>query len=169
MQRYNDYELIYLVQSENCEAALNTIFNKYKNMIYKFIHLYFVKETDYDDYYQEGLMMLYKAINSFNDKYNKTFTRYYELILRRRVLYLKNKEPKYELHDNFNVYEDSNKYLNYKEFKIEGLTSFEESVFKRYFILNQKISFIAKEENKTNKQIYNAIYRIKNKYKNNML
>lgn len=167
MQRYNDYELIYLAKSENCEAAISALVNKYKNMVYKFIHLYYVNERDYDDYYQEGLIMLFKAIDSFNEAHNKTFTRYFELILRRRIIYLKNKEPKYELHDEFHMYKDNN--LIEDEFVVEGLTSFEEVVFKRYFVKNQKISFIAESENKSSKQIYNAIYRIKNKYKDNML
>lgn len=167
MRLYNDYELIYLSKCCHCEAATNTLVNKYKNMVYKFLHLYFVNERDFDDYYQEGLIMLFKAIDTFDESYNKTFTRYFELILRRRVLYLKNREPKYELHDEFDMYEDENTII--EEFKVEGLTEFEDAVFKRYYVHNQSISFIAESENKNPKQIYNAIYRIKNKYKDNML
>jgi|SRR5690625_2818653 len=167
MRQYNDYELIYLAKTVNCEAAINCLVKKYKNMVYKFVHLYFVKESDYDDYYQEALIMLFKAIDTFDERYNKTFTRYYELLLRRRVLYLKNREPKYELHDDFDMYKDD--YCLDDNFEIEGLSELEEKVFNRYFVKNQSIAFIAECENKSSKQIYNAIYRIKNKYKDNVL
>lgn len=169
LYKYNDYYLIYLVQSEQCEAALNILIKKYENMAYKYINLYNVKETDYEDYMQEAAILLYRAINLFIDKYNKTFTRYYELILKRRILYLKKLEPKYELNEAPFVYKDNNPFNDYKFEKIEGLATFEQEIFERYFVLNQKIAFIAKELNKTSKQIYNAIYRIKSKYKNNML
>lgn len=167
MQVYNDYELVYLVRNEQCEAALNKLIEKYKLMAYKFIHQFYVKETDYDDYVQEAAIMIYKAINLFLENYNKTFTRYYELILRRRILYLKSKEPKYELSETVSIIRDENTYYEYQE--LEGLANFEQNIYKRYFVLNQKISFIAESENKSAKQIYNAIYRIKTKYKNNML
>lgn len=167
MQVYNDYELIYLIQSEQCEAALQTLIQKYKLLANRFMYQFQVRETDYDDYLQEAAIILYKAANLFVEKYNKTFTRYYELILRRRILYLKKFEPKYILNEGAHAYKDESPY--YKPPKVEGLATFEENVYKRYFVLNQKISFIARSENKSSKQIYNAIYRIKSKYKNNML
>lgn len=167
MRRYNDYELIYLVQSEKCECALNVMIDKYTNMIYKYIHMYYLKETDFDDYYQEGLMLMFKTIDSFDDSYNKTFTRYFELCVKRRLSYLKSREPKYELHTDFEMYKDLNPLI--EDFKVEGLTTLEENVFRRYYVENQKISFIALNETKTVKQIYNAIHRIKTKYQDNML
>lgn len=167
MQAYNDYELIYLVQSENCEAALSTLMKKYELMAYKYIHLYNVRKMDIDDYLQEAAILLYKAINLFLEEYNKTFTRYYELILKRRILYLKSEEPKYELNEEPYMYKDNSSLIEIP--KLDGLADFEQEVFERYFILNQDIETVSKALNKTPKQIYNAIYRIKAKYRNNML
>ena len=53
MLRYNDYELIYLIQSESCEQALELMFKKYKYLIYKFLNLYNVNEIFFEDYVQE--------------------------------------------------------------------------------------------------------------------
>src|SRR5690554_6807866 len=167
MPVYNDYELVYLVQSENCEAALETLIYKYKLMVYKYIHQYQLKTTDFDDYVQEAAILLHKAVYLFIDKYNKTFTRYYELLLRRKLLYLKGKEPLYELNEAAIYIKDHNPYIKYED--VDGLASFEQNVYKRYFVLNQNIPFIARSESKSAKQIYNVIYRIKSKYKNNVL
>src|SRR5690554_2430650 len=158
MQVYNDYELIHLIQSEQCEAALQTLIQKYKLLANRFMYQFQVKETDYDDYLQEAAIMLYKAATLFIENYNKTFTRYYELLLRRRILYLKKNEPQYILNEGASYSKEDKPY--YEHSVIDGLASFEEVIYKKYFVLNQKISFIAKSESISAKQIYNAIYRI---------
>ncbi|HHT55682.1 MAG TPA: sigma-70 family RNA polymerase sigma factor [Acholeplasma sp.] len=167
MPVYNDYELIYLIQSEQCEVALNILIRKYRLLALKYIHQFQLRETDREDYLQEAAIILYKAVNLFIENYNKTFTRYYELLLRRRFIYLKKNEPQYVLNEGASYAKEDRPF--YKHQKLDGLASFEQVVYKRYFVLNQKISFIAKSESKSAKQIYNAIYRIKSKYKNNML
>jgi len=165
MRHYNDYELIYMFRSETCEYALNILMTKYQPLIYKVIYLYGTKSQDIDDFFQEGRIILYKSLVTFDEKYNKTFTRYFELLLKRRIIHLKKQIPKYELKEDMSHY-SSNKH---EEINTNILNKFEKLVFEKYFVYNQNISFIAKETNKTSKQIYNTIYRIKNKYKNNML
>ena len=167
MRRYNDYQLIYLIKGENCECALELMFNKYAPLIKKNLYLYNIRPMYHEDYYQEAIILLYKAIMVFDEIHGKTFMRFYELILKRKFFQLMRKNPKYELHEDFHVYQDNNPYVG--EIVIENLTDLEEDVFKRYFIENQKISFIAEQCDKSAKQIYNAIYRIRNKYKKNML
>lgn len=161
MRRYNDYELIYMYRCLNCEHALKILMNKYKPLMYKIISRYGTSKLDFEDYLQESMITLHKALLTFKECFNKTFTRYYELLLRRRIIYLQYKKPKYELHENFEVYADYNK----QEFYIGELTSDEEEVFSRYFVGNQNIKFIAESTGKTSKQIYNTIYRIREKYK----
>lgn len=167
MLRYNDYELIYLIQSVSCEEALKLMFKKYNYMIYKYLYLYKIKQSEYDDYFQESHILMYETIVRFNEVHGKTFTRFYELVLKRRFQRLINESPKYELHENFEVYNDN--YPMQTELELDGLTDFERHIFKKYYLENQNITFIAKEEGKTPKQIYNAIYRIKEKYKNNVI
>lgn len=165
MRRYNDYELIYMYKSESCEYALNILINKYKPLIYKTIYLCGAKSVDVDDYFQEGVIVLYKSLLNFNEVFNKTFTRYFELLLKRKIIHLQKQKPKYEIHENFSIYSSKPE----TAISVEGLNEFEEKVFKMYFVYNQTISFIASETKRSIKQIYNTIYRIKDKYKNNML
>jgi RNA polymerase sporulation-specific sigma factor len=58
--QYNDSELLYLMY-EDCEIALGILFNKYSNLIKKRLSDFRIHAKNYDDFYQEGLMMLYKA------------------------------------------------------------------------------------------------------------
>ncbi|VEU80186.1 sigma factor [Haploplasma axanthum] len=167
MHQYNDYELIYLIQSEKCEAALKWMFKKYELLIKKYIYMYGVKKIYYDDFYQEALILMYKIINNFDESKGKTFTRFYELVLKRRIIRLINELPKYDLYENVDYYQDETS--NNIEIETNNLTEFEEKIYQSYFVENQKISYIAVNEDKSTKQIYNAIYRIREKYKNNML
>ncbi len=164
MYKYNDYELIYMVQSWQCESALEIMFKKYNGLIYKYINLYNINRNDYDDVYQESLILMYQTIIRFNESFGKTFTRFYELVLRRRIQYLKRTEPKYDLIEEVFGYGYNDK-ENEDEILLELLTNFEEHVYQEYFVLNKKISIIAKNSDLDSKQVYNAIFRIKEKYK----
>lgn len=167
MHHYNDYELIYLIQSEGIEEALVIMINKYKFMIYKYLYLYKVREVDHEDFIQEGNILINYSILKFDEKKGKSFTRFFELLLKRRFYKLNSDRPKYELTDKIDSYRDYNEYD--KEIEITDLTELEKHVFKHYFVENKKIIYIAEVEEKSVKQIYNAIYRIKEKYKNYML
>ena len=74
---YNDYELLYLIH-ENSYEALRVMFQKYQKLIYSKIYKYHFLDCFFDDLVQECNMVLYKAIMVFNDRYNKTFTKYFE-------------------------------------------------------------------------------------------
>lgn len=167
MLRYNDYELIYLIQSESCEQALELMFKKYKYLIYKFLNLYNVNEIFFEDYVQECNILMYNIICKFDEKKGKTFTRFYEFVLRRKIWGFKRSESKHENFEDLSYIKDES--IVDEELNMENLTPLEQNVYKRYYAQNQKIAFIAKMEEKSTKQIYNAIYRIKQKYKNNML
>lgn len=164
MRRYNDYELIYMIQSEACEYALKIMFSKYELLIWKYIHMYNVCECDRDDYMQEAKILMYNIINRFDESKGKTFTRFYELVLKRRFFALLRKKPKYELRDDFSQFGAE---VNFDADLIipETLTELEKHVFQRYFIENQRINIIAENNELNPKQVYNAIYRIKEKFK----
>lgn len=159
----NDYELIYLVQNHQDGIALEFLFKKYKLLIWKYIHQYQVPYYEQDDFFQEGLVMLIKAVNRFDEAKNKTFTRYYELILTRRFWALLKKLPKYitaEIHDVPGEY-----ILEDKEYDAPNLKSeIELIIYDLYFIKNEKIKDISQKTGYRIKQIYNAIYRIKEKH-----
>ncbi|MGI6787493.1 MAG: sigma-70 family RNA polymerase sigma factor [Acholeplasmataceae bacterium] len=158
----NDYELIYLVQNHQDGIALDFLFEKYKLLIWKYIHQYNVPYYEQEDFFQEGLLMLHKAIISFNEAKNKTFTRYFELILKRRFWALLKRLPKYVIKD---IPEIQGSYiLRETEIVIPDLKSkLELDIFEMYFVNNESISDISKKRGYKVKQIYNAIYRIREK------
>jgi len=63
----NDYELIYLVQNHQDGIALEFLFDKYKLLIWKYIHQYEVPYYEREDFFQEGLIMLHKAVLRFDE------------------------------------------------------------------------------------------------------
>lgn len=164
----NDYELIYLVQDQQDMMALELLFNKYDFFIHKKISQFFIFDSDREDFHQEGLIMLNKAILSFKDNFNKTFMRYFEVILDRKFINLTKQKKRYKNH----VYEMLEAAIHTPIYieetvAIEPVSKFksalEESIYKRYFIQEQSIDYIAQETNLESKQVYNAIYRIKKK------
>ena len=91
---YNDNEIIYLIKSGN-EEAYNFLVEKYSRMIYS--RIIQMRLTDAEDCYQEGLIALYDAINSYNIDFNKSFNKYFELVLKNRLIDIKRKnDSEYE-------------------------------------------------------------------------
>ena len=72
MNKYNDNELLYLLY-EGEEVARQLLFKKYKFLIYKRLRAFRIKDKNFDDFFQEGLMALNDAINHFNPYYHKSF------------------------------------------------------------------------------------------------
>lgn len=161
----NDYELIYLIRGENDHIALQYLFDKYERFIWKIIHLLNVTSYDHDDFIQEGTLIFYKAIQSFNEEKNKSFTRYFELILKRHFYQLLNKSPKY-VYDEYVIQQQTSYYIeeNYDDF-LSTCSKIEKDVFDCYFIEQKSIQTIANQLKCSKKQIYNTIFRLKEKYK----
>ena len=91
MFQYNDYELLYLIQ-ENCDIALDIMYQKYVPLIYSRIRSFHIKEWNKEDFFQEGLISLHRAITTFREDKNKTFTKYFDLILQRKYIQILRKE-----------------------------------------------------------------------------
>ncbi|MFA5720443.1 MAG: sigma-70 family RNA polymerase sigma factor [Acholeplasmataceae bacterium] len=161
---YNDYELLYLVKEKDT-VALNILLKKYERFIYKKVYTFFFHDDG--DYFQEGLLCLYKAIETFDDRFNKTFMRYFEVILNRHFINIYNKNKRYNemiesCKNELMVEEEPSseiEYINRPTFKSE----IEQKVYELYYINNKKVKEISALLNLNAKQIYNAIYRIKHK------
>ncbi len=162
----NDYELLYLIKGENDQIALQYLFNKYEKFVWKIIHTLQIHEKERVDFMQEGRLMFYKAIQTFDEYKNKTFTRYFELILKRHYYQLKNRLPKY-IFDEYIINQQSGYYLeeDYSDF-LYNCSAFEQQIFQLYFIENKSVKNVQNHVKCSIKQIYNAIYRLKEKYKN---
>lgn len=84
----NDYELLYLV-GENNEEVYNSIYAKYKPLIYRMAKTlcenYKSALVEYDDLFQEGMYGLNNAIKSFNGKSGSLFYTLAKLCISREM------------------------------------------------------------------------------------
>jgi len=153
--------------------------DKYKYMIAKKIGKYNLGYM-YDDLYQEGLMILYKSLKSYDPIYKKTFTRYFEMNYERRLITIMKKKTRQKqvtseserlVSDMMVLREDKNKYL-YRNSEIKRaykrLSTFEKRVFNRRVVDKMKPSEIADTEGCGIKKVYNAIERMKKKIKKHL-
>jgi len=174
---FNDNELIYLIKNNN-EQANNLLIKKYENYIHSRIHELGLE--NHEDCFQEGLIVLFNAVNNFNEDYNKSFTKYFEVLLNNKLIDLKRRQIKesnyFVLMDVFEL--DYCNYLNEESSLIEynncdaliaKLSFVEKSVFYDYFLCNLSIDEIALRQKTNKKNIYYIIYRIKKKIKKYMV
>lgn len=164
----NDYEIIYLMQTYPEHVIINLLIKKYQNLIYKNIHLVNAHQYEIDDFFQEGVIVLHQTVLKFDEVYNKSFTRFFELILKRHLRRLKNKNKlvlfeDYSYIDTLLVEDSAEDQLVFLEQTLKN--ELEIVVYERYFILGHSVAVISEQTNFKAKQIYNAIYRIKDKYK----
>lgn len=162
---YNDYELLYLVKEKDT-VALDILLKKYERFIYKKVYSFFFHDDG--DYFQEGVLCLYKAIETFDDRYNKTFMRYFEVILTRHFINIYNKNKRYlqmieSCKQAFLVQETEEAMLEIPLERPIFKSQTEQKIYELYYINNKKVKEISGLLNLNAKQIYNAIYRIKHK------
>ena len=107
--KYNDYELIYLV-NEGVEEAFNELIHKYTYLLKK-VHRTRFSNVSKDDFIQEGLMVLTAAIRTFNPLEDITFFSYFSICLNRKLnkiyeknKYLKDKDLEIERINDKNIY-----------------------------------------------------------------
>lgn len=175
MYKYNDNELLYLI-AENDDDAKDILINKYKPLVYKYAKKISKNENEIDDYMQEGMLCLMKAINSFNDNYPYSFNSYFTILLKRKFIDLAKKKnndiisyheflEEYVIDYSSIINGSENSFIEENNLK---LSNFELTVYQYKFIEGFKPSKIAEITKKDIKQIYDAINRIKLKIiKNN--
>ena len=164
----NDNELLYLIQEGN-EEALELMFLKYEPLIIKKIKSFKLNNLYFEDYLQEGRLMLHKAIRCYNINSAKTFNRYFDLLLTNRFISILRKTKK-EIDESYKISEalsvDNTKYdekLEDVDFSQLHLSNMEKEVYKYRFLRNMKITDICQILNVSEKTVYNSIQRIKRK------
>ncbi len=172
-RNYNDYEIIDLVKQGN-EEALQLMIDKYRYLIAKKISKFNLTD-DFDDYFQEGLLVLYRSILRYDDSRIKTFTRYFEMNYEHHLISAirtKTRKQKFTIEKLPMLYGDSigeNKSEYYSEDEIKAvlhvLSTLEKRIFERRFIENYDVKTIAEIEALDVKTVYNAIERIRKKIK----
>ena len=180
MIKYNDNELLYL-HSWHSEEALNILIEKYSSFIRYKLHCFRIKSAQIEDFFQESLMTLYQAINSFNPDKNTSFYTYFEILLERRIMRLLslNKKDMYNtiVVDPFAFdFPDPIDYeQNYYQYellqKVKGMkmNQLKQSIFNEIFIENKKINDFAKEHHIDNKDVYNQVYLLRKKLRDEIV
>ena len=168
--KYNDYELLYLVRT-NVEEAREILFWKYSFLIKSRINRLGVPRIYWDDYYQEGCLMLHKAIKIYDENSKKSFTKFFELLLNRRILTLLRKDlkeyeiEKFEDFDEYpNLIEENNvSYLF--ESVLSELSEIEKIAYERLIMCHEKVEKVARELGINPKSLSNAKQRTLKKIK----
>ncbi len=172
-REYNDYEIISLIQ-EGHEEALALMIEKYKLFIAKKISK-FNLWYEYDDSYQEGLLVLYRSIKKFKPIYNKSFTRFFEMNLENCFISIIRKQTRYNkfvieklpsLYQG-TVQETQYDYLSETEMTefFGKLSEFEKIVFEHKLKHDDEVQEVALKLGCDIKKVYNAIERIRAKLK----
>lgn len=191
MEKYNDYELLFLAQDNN-EDAINIIYEKYKPIIVKKSKDAIVYASHHgieiSDIMQEGYIGLDEAIKNFSQDDGATFYTFALLCIDRQIVnYLrKNTQGKNRILNDAVAIDDGIERIIKDDIDIESsffknaneeiliekvkkvLTKFELEVF------NLKIKGYSFEEianilNRDVKSIYNTFQRIKLKFKKNII
>lgn len=171
---YNDNELLYLINEGN-DSALKIMYLKYMPLVKKRILELKINYERYQDFFQEGMMMLDKAIKTFNPFYNKTFNKYFDLILQRKFYRLVQEYHEYlnnvsilENLDEFILYEEETEISYLNDFDVDELSEFEYEVLKNFVENNLPAREIGKVLNCNVRKVYNALSRGKRKLKNSI-
>lgn len=170
IKEINDNELLYLI-SDNNEEALEIMFKKYEPLILSKIKKFKFNKLYWEDYLQEGRLMLLKAIKSYDPNSRKTFNKYFDLILTNRFISIIRKDKKetevaFIAEEMLIAQEESkDKKLDDVDFSKLQLSSLEKEIYKLRFLRNLKVSYICQSLNVSEKTVYNSIQRIKRKLK----
>ena len=82
--KHNDYELIYLIR-EGVEFAFDELVKKYSYLLYKTYYSKY-RFTSKRDFMQEGLMILNKALNTYDENRSISFFTYFMICLKRKMI-----------------------------------------------------------------------------------
>ena len=182
MNQYNDYELLYLIY-ECDEEALGILFKKYDPLIRKKLRDFRIDKYSYDDFYQECLIALMVAIRTYNPFYSKSFMRYLELIVTRKIMNVMyhNKKSFYDeikIDDDFFmdpnsefIYDgnyignikEGNLFLKDQHISLGQLSNLEKEVLELKYVKGLSSKEIAKTMNVDLRKVYNSVYQAKKK------
>lgn len=186
-----DEKILSLAKSGD-EHALNFIMDKYNNIVNMKASRFFAAGIEKDDIIQEGMIGLYKAIQSYDEDKQNSFKSFANMCVERQLITVvksANRQKNLPLNSAFSlnspIYENgevdaldildihfvedpldtiaNKEYLNQMESKIdENLSDFEKQVFVHYK-QGKSYNDIAKEMNAKVKSIDTALQRIKKK------
>jgi RNA polymerase sporulation-specific sigma factor len=187
-----DEEIILLIHSGQADAT-EYLLKKYAPLVKKSIRTLYLIGADTEDLSQEGMIGLFKAIQSYQNDNNASFYTFAKLCIDRQIysaikasnrkkhiplnsyisFYSKINEDEIELIDNLEAGKDSNpeqiildreNTMNIEEMLDSHLSKMEKQVLSRY-LKGNSYADIGAELGKAPKSIDNAIQRIREKVK----
>lgn len=148
--------------------------DKYRPLIAKKISK-FNFGRDYEDSFQEATLLLYKSIMKFEERFNKSFTRYFENNLENHFIskirklksYRKFVVNKFPMICELHVDESSKQYYGEQEILdvIKEFSQLEKEVFRLRYIEEKTPVETAEIVGCDVKRVYNAMDRIRHKLK----
>ena len=173
MKKYNDYELLYL-WSWHSEEALTILLNKYQNYIRIKLYHFKIQKHHFEDFEQEGMMTLMKAIARYNINMDVSFFTYFNVLLCRRIMRLLEEDTrrceKILLSDFLGEYADKGDLEEsvYQAIFLEKIQKMQldplkKAIFNEIMLGNKKAKEFAEEHLMKSKDVYNQIYLLRKK------
>lgn len=184
---FTDRELIKKFNVGNIEAE-KCLMKRYFYLIRRIVNSFNIEDRRKDDILQESMIGLFKAMKTYDERYDVNFKTYAGICIRRQIISALRKSEKYETVNIFTVfncfesdseydfveqmyddsynpenilmYEEEKKY--YIEFASQYLSDYENSVLKEYFN-GKTYKEIAEILNTNLKSVDNALQRVKKK------
>ena len=165
---YNDYELLYMASDDSVEA-IDILLKKYRYLVLRIIKDFKIEQNKKEDFLQEGLLMVNKAIKTYKINSKMTFTKYVEMLVNHRfidMLRKKQNEKIMPLEDFEYVYAATETPKILAESSIydyTGLSTLEQKIYNLRFLEGKTYKEISELLGMNIKQIYSAVDRIKKK------
>ena len=166
--KYNDYELLYLARQNNQEGK-NILIEKYSILVRSRMKLLNVPKSLYDDYLQEGLLMIEEAIKIYDTDSQMSFTNFLDMLIKRRFITLLRKDRKMivvddDYYENLIDNNEEDKTLQLAE-DCYDFSPLERDVYYLYYIKKINVKTISIVLNQSSRTISNTKQRILYKIK----
>lgn len=181
-KEFADNELLRLYKSDRNSLALSVLFERYKPLIISRINSFNFSKVDFDDVFQECMIVLFTAINRY-DSTIASFNTYASVCINRALITICRKKNNggEVLLDNFdaqaneiicddsvnpqNIIENNDKFSTLVD-NVKSTLSKREFAVLKYLFEGHKYTEIAQELSISVKSVDNAIQRIRNKFNN---
>lgn len=192
LKTISDEELLRQIRSGSNDA-MECLLERYRDMVRKEARKFFLAGGDEEDLIQEGMIGLFKAITSFQEGKNTSFSTFAYLCVHRQIYTTittfnrkkhiplntsislferKNQEEEFSLDEILETPEETPEELLLRKEEIKDcyqmidqrLSKFEKQVMYHY-LNGENYTMIAKRLGRTDKSIDNAIQRIRRKIK----
>ena len=139
-----------------------------------------IKSAQFEDFYQEALLILNHAINTFDENKDASFFTYFELLLERKIMRLLSNNKRHAnfiLADpqEFDVKDEQNLEQNFyyaemlKSIKSIKMNDLKKKIFNEIFIEEKKVNEFVKEHDLDYKEVYNQIYLLRKKIRKEIM